>query len=162
MAIDVDAVAVPRMCHVDRLCHSGVVRLPAGFDACLHLWHRQAARIQRQTLVSGAPDQAFAEAHFGQHNRFGGKLARPGLVEHGFVNFGDIAVGIQVAARKQRLDPGRAQSGSKVVQLLDMRVLGAAQQGQLAAKTKVRRVLRATVRRVQYQWRLAGVVDQKW
>jgi hypothetical protein len=133
VAVDVDAVAVARMGLVHRLRHGRVVRAPAGVYALAHLFDRQLPVVDRQALVGQLPDQALAQAHLRQHARVGGDGAVHSSVEHRGVDLGGVAVGVEVAARKVRLDPGHAQLGCEVVELLDVRVLGPPQRGQLAA-----------------------------
>jgi hypothetical protein len=150
------AVAVARMRLVHRLRHGRVVRAPAAVDALAHLGHRQLPLVDRQALVGQLPDQALAQAHLRQHARVGGDGVGPVAVEHRGVDLGGVAVGVEVAARKERLDPRHAQLGREVVELLDVRVLGAAQRGQLAHGAEVVGVDGAAVRGVEHQRRMPG------
>ena len=64
MAVDMNAVAVPRMRRINRLRHRCMVGLPAVRNARLHFLHRQPALINRHAIVGRAPDQPLAQPHF--------------------------------------------------------------------------------------------------
>ena len=72
-------------------------------------------------------------------------------VEQGRVQLGGVAVGVQVDAGEMGLDPGHAHGRGKRVDLLDMRVFGPAQGGQVAGGAEIGRVLCAAVGRVEHQ-----------
>ncbi len=116
----------------------------------------QLAVIDGHALIGELPDQALAQAHLLQHDLVGGDGQRPLALDHGGVDLGGVAVGIQVGAREMRLHPAHAQARRKGVDLLHMRVLGLAQRGQRQAGAEVRRVDRAAVRRVQHHGTGAG------
>ena len=126
MAVEVNAVAVASMRRINRLRHRCVVRLPAVGNARTHLGHRQRAPINWQSVISGAPDQPLAQPQFFQRAKFGGHRVWPGLVKQRNIDIRRTAIGIQIAARKQRLNPGHAQAWCKVVKLLDVGVFSAA------------------------------------
>ena len=146
MAVEVDAVAVPCMRRGDRLRHRVMVGSPAIGNARLHFGNGQFALVDRQTVVGRAPDQALAQSHFAQGAGVGLDRLRPGFIEKRNVDFGQVAVRIEIAARKVGFDPAHAQGRRKGIQLFHMRVFGRAQRQKIAGKGKVFRVVRAAVR----------------
>jgi hypothetical protein len=161
MAVHMQAVAVARMRRINGLPDGGMVRLPAVLDPRLDLCHTQLALVQRHAVVGAAPDEAFAQAHFRQHDRVGGYRIGPARVEHLHIDLGGVAVRIQVAAREVRFDPGHAQLGREAVELFDMGILGAAQGRAVAHGAKVVGVIGAAVRRIEHQGCGAGQIGHE-
>ena len=145
VAVQVNAKTMICMGLVDGLCDGRVIRLPAIGNACLHLGHRQLAVVQRYALIGHAPDQAFTQTHLGQQFRLARHLARPGAIEQVDIKLGQVAVRIQVAARKVSLNPGRTHGRRKVIKLVYMRVFGAAQGRQRASRPEIGRIVSTAV-----------------
>ena len=156
VAVEVDAVAMARVGGIDGLCHGGVVRAPAAVDARAHLGHGELALVDGLALVGELPDQPLAQAHLAEHLGVGGNGVGPVAVEQAGVQLGGVAVGVQVDAGEMGLDPGHAERGGKGVDLLDVRVFGPAQRGQVEGGAKVVGVLGAAVGRVEHQRGAAG------
>jgi len=152
----VNAVAVRRVRRINRAGHRGMIGLPAIGDARLNLVHGQQSAVDGLAAIGGAPDQALAQPHLGQHHWVGFNDVRPGRIQQSDVNFGGVAVGVQVTAREMRLNPMHPQIGRKTVEFFHVRVLGLAKHRQIAGKSKVFRVTRAAVRGVQHQRSATG------
>ena len=133
-----------------------MIGLPTVGNARLNLVYRQQSAVNGLAVVGGAPDQALAQPHLGQHLRVGFNRVRPWRVQQRDVDFGGVAVGVQVTARKIRLNPMHPQIGRKTVKFFHVRVLGLAEHRQIAGKSKVFWVTRAAVRGVQHQRGMAG------
>ena len=159
MAVDVDAVPMPRVRRFDGLRDCLVVRPPASLDPAAHLSHRQFAGIERFSIVGATPNQAFAKPDLGQNGRIGFNGVGPGLVEQCHVDFGQVAIGVQVAARKQCLDPRHLQGWREVVELFHVGVFGRPQQRWIAAVTEIRGIVNAAVGRVEHHGSGAREID---
>jgi len=145
VAVQVNAKTMRCMSLLNGLRYGRVIRLPAIGNARLHLGHRQLALIKRDAIICHAPNEALTQTHLGQQFRITRQLARPGAVEQVDIKLGEVAVGIQIAARKESLDPGRTQGRCKVIQLVNMRVFGAAQSRQGTDMPKIGRIVGAAV-----------------
>ena len=161
VAIEVNAVAVPRVGRIDRFGHSGMIGLPAVGNARTNLGNAQRTPVNRHTLVGGTPNQTFAQAQFFQRANVGRHRIGPRLVKQAHVDVGDVAIGIQIAARKQRFNPRCTQGGRKVVQLLNMRVFSSPQHCSLGSMVKIDRVVHAAVGRIQHQRCAAGHAQKR-
>ena len=161
MAVDMNTVAVPRMRRINRLRHRCVIGLPALRNARLHFIDRQPALINRHAIVGRAPDQPLAQPHFREDAGIGFDRPRPGRVKQRNINFIRVPVGVQIAARKMRLNPVNAKRGREVIQLFHVRVFCAAQGRHVAGVQKIRRINDTTMGRVKNQCAAAGKVGDE-
>src|SRR4051812_21852763 len=117
MAIKVDDIAVPLERGVDRPADGVVIWLPALLDAVADLVRRQGAVIDRDAFVGVAPYKPLAEPDLGQdpfiHFHFMGPLS----LQHGGIDLRDISIWVEVAARKQGLDPCDTELRRKFIKL---------------------------------------------